>query len=883
MSNKSLHGLERKHELNEEFLYRDTRSAIQKFNDWKRKPQNMAIFFLSAGILAILFPAVNDYIFIVGCLFFLMAMKVQESCPIKMPSQSGLNDVNEPHPATGAASKAKGIFFLGNEVKTAKEIWLTNDDCRQHFLVIGTTGAGKTETLIGFAANSLIWGSGLLFCDGKGDVSVFAKLYALTRRFGREDDLLVLNFMTGNSDLGATGGKIKSNTVNPFSTGSSDSLTQMVVSLMDDSGGEGGMWKGRATAMLTGIMRALCWLRDNGILELNVGAMREFMNLDKIIDLADETKYPEMPPQIRGSIKAYLRSLPGFQEDKGKNQGNTTRDQHGYLEMQFTKILGSLADVYGHIFKTEYGEVDMSDVVLNRRILFVMLPALEKSGDELANLGKIVVANLKGMMGSTLGSEIEGTWYDVVENRQTTSSSPFITILDEVGYYAVEGLALIAAQARSIGFSMVYASQDIPAMERRNEKEAASIIANTNTKVFMRMEEVEKSGKLAVESSGKAIKAQVSGYQGRVSEMGGGGYVDSKEARLEMSERVSFRDLKSQGAGEMHIIYQDNVVRARGFYANPEASLDTGKLSLRANHFIKVVAPSLDDLEANERLPEIMEKLVNPEFVADIKIKEKKAISAVNRDDIDEISLSSRIFTNMDNAKRNPMEGGCGAVGAIAEAMANNISLFNQEVERIRNPKADIDVDDEDDDRRNPFASEQNENSRRSFSDLRKLGQHKKRRSLVKDVDHEIEIDDDEPIDMSKVENNNDTIMRALAAMDFDTEDDVDEKEIDKSIDDALLDKISDSEEGGDNTLEGDAEVDISEVLDASGVLDDNIANYIEDDDAFTIMEEEDKSDGDTETKSGGKEGEEEEDLTAQFLRSLMGDEDEDDDSDKDK
>jgi type IV secretory pathway VirB4 component len=38
---------------------------------------------------------------------------------------------------------------------TGKQVWLTNDDCRQHFLVVGTTGAGKTEALLGFAANAL--------------------------------------------------------------------------------------------------------------------------------------------------------------------------------------------------------------------------------------------------------------------------------------------------------------------------------------------------------------------------------------------------------------------------------------------------------------------------------------------------------------------------------------------------------------------------------------------------------------------------------------------------------------------------------------------------------------------------------------------------------
>jgi intracellular multiplication protein IcmO len=338
----------------------------------------------------------------------------------------------------------------------------------------------NTETLLGFAANALSWGSGFLFCDGKGDVSLFAKVYAMARRFGREDDLLVLNFMNGNSSSDEKSGRLRSNTMNPFAVGSSDSLVQMIVSLMDDVGGDGAMWKGRATAMLTGIMYALCWLRDQGMIELNVGEIRDHMNLKKIIELADEGLFPDLPRKIRHSIRSYLTSLPGYQEDKKEKQAQTTLDQHGYLEMQFTRIFGNLADVYGHIFATPYGEVDMYDVVLNRRLLVIMLPALEKSGDEIANLGKIVVAALKGMMGATLGNKLEGDWESIVDNRPTNSPSPFMVILDEVGYYTVEGMALMAAQARSLGFSMVYASQDLNAMKRLNEKEAQSIIANTN-------------------------------------------------------------------------------------------------------------------------------------------------------------------------------------------------------------------------------------------------------------------------------------------------------------------------------------------------------------------------------------------------------------------
>ena len=668
MAEKTLHGSTAGQEVREEHIVRDTRGAVTKTLAWMQVPMNLATSMIVLAAVAFLFPAVADLCLVVSMLFAWYGLSRKETAPLKLPVQAGVLDANERNPGTGQPMPANGIFFLGNELKTVKEVWLTNSDCRQHFLVIGTTGSGKTEALLGVAANAICWGSGFLFCDGKGDVSLFAKIYAMARRFGREDDLLVLNYMTGNKDLGSTGGKLLSNNLNPFATGSSDTLTQMVVGLMDDAGGDGAMWKGRATAMFTGVMRALTWLRDQGIIDLNVGEIRDHLNLKRIIDLADPGKYPDMPQPVRKSIKSYLSSLPGFQEDKGYKQGQTTLDQHGYLEMQFTKILGSLADVYGHIFHTPYGEIDMADVVLNRRILVIMLPALEKSSDEIANLGKIVVATLKGMMGGTLGSEIEGDWAAVVDNRPTNSPSPFVVILDEVGYYMVDGMDLMAAQARSLGFSLFFAGQDINAMKRNNEKVFGSVIGNTSTKLIMKTEDAE-TAKVAIDAAGKAYRAHLAAYQGQVKEVGSRAYSDNMEARLDHIERINLRDLRDQDAGEMHVLHKDVVVRMKSFYAAPETTVNRKHLLMRANHFISVAKPDAEDIVSQRRLPEIVERLADPDFWS--RMKSDATNSARPVDQPGDIPALARAFADVDASGRSPsnrVETACVAFSIVAAA-----------------------------------------------------------------------------------------------------------------------------------------------------------------------------------------------------------------------
>ena len=84
---------------------------------------------------------------------------------------------------------------------------------RTHVLIFGSTGSGKTEALISMAYNALLQASGFIYVDGKGDNSLFAKLFSMVRSMGREDDMLLINFMTGARDIIGPQEKRLSNTI----------------------------------------------------------------------------------------------------------------------------------------------------------------------------------------------------------------------------------------------------------------------------------------------------------------------------------------------------------------------------------------------------------------------------------------------------------------------------------------------------------------------------------------------------------------------------------------------------------------------------------------------------------------------------------------------
>lgn len=470
----------------------------------------------------------------------------------------------------------------------------------------------NTETLLSLAFNTLVHGSGFIYVDGKGDNSLFMKIFSMLRSMGREDDLLTLNYMTGSRNVSGPQENKLSNTLNPFTTGTSNGLTELIVGLMGggSGGGDGDMWKGRAISMVGAVMRALVWKRDNQNLLLDVEVLRDNILFENIQKLALDS---DLPSEVVSSLNGYLQSLPGYVVGE-ETQEATTLEQHGFLMMQFTRILSSLSDDYGYIFKTNLGEIDFKDIILNNRVLCVLLPALEKSIDELANLGKIVVACLKIMMSAGLGDAVEGETTMLLDTKPTNSLSPYMCILDEYGYYVVTGAAVMPAQARSLGFSMVFAGQDYPSFKKNNNSEEASAtIGNCNIKIFMKIEDPGDTFDLAKKSAGEATVAR-STSQEKSTGVAGTTYNDTMNISFNKESRLDWLDVKSQTEGQAHIIFKSTMIRAYMFYANPKKPK-----TLRLNHFIKVEPPKKAEMdEYLKPVADLERKINNKELIEDI-------------------------------------------------------------------------------------------------------------------------------------------------------------------------------------------------------------------------------------------------------------------------
>jgi intracellular multiplication protein IcmO len=676
-------GLDKDQEQISSALLRDTRTIGQHISDFLKNPSSVAIVLLILGALGFTISALSDITFLIGVVLFFVANSSHYSLPFRMPKRAHCKDYNSPKPGTNKPGTSSGIYYFGNDRKNEEELWFTNDDMRTHVLIFGSTGSGKTEALISIAYNALVQGSGFIYVDGKGDNSLFAKVFSLVRSMGREDDLLLINFMTGARDIIGPQEKRLSNTMNPFSTGSSSMLTQLIVGLMDSGGEKGGgdMWKGRAIAFVEALMRVLVTARDAGYLLLDANSIRNYFSLERLEEMANKVlirdnqepvSLEDFPSVVLEPITNYLANLPGYIPEKKGKQGSQVYEQHGYITMQLTRVFGSLADTYGHIIRTNLPEVDLRDVVLNRRILVVLLPALEKSPEELANLGKIIIASLKTMMASGLGDEVEGMYSKVIERKPTNARTPYLCILDEYGYYAVPGFAVVPAQARSLGFSVVFAGQDLPAFQKASKEEAASIGANTNIKICMKLEDPTDTWEFFMKSAGESYVAHAGGFQADSKSLTGQ-YVDSKSAQFEKRARIDLLDLKEQREGEAHIFFKSRIVRAKMFYANPKAVKE-----IRLNQFVKINAPADAVLRGLVVGFESFQKLLQKggDIFADIDLP---------RDDAQGVA---ELF--MGQSDELPLEKGISALLAYSEQALDSSSAEAEG--KIELPEGQIDV-----------------------------------------------------------------------------------------------------------------------------------------------------------------------------------------------
>lgn len=318
-----------------------------------------------------------------------------------------------------------------------KKSWLLD---KYPLMVIGSTGAGKTENLLSIAKGFLDNKEGVIYFDGKGENILYLKFFSYAQSLGRLSDLYCINFLTGSRDI---------NSIEEEYSHSIDPINPMLGDIeyfKKFFGKEFGL-------VVHGILKHIhqkSHLMDTDSLEST-------MMLNNLIQWSKD-KFKDV-----FELKNYLTFLNICDEatDSGLEEA---LEKHAFCCETAYKTF-HIFKRYKHIFKFDCSVV-MEDIFLKRKILVVLMPALEKSPQELSLMGDLVLAQVT-----------------YVENKlKCYKIHTQNIIVDEFYYFANE---LEEINFNETNNNYIFGTQDVCYY---NTSLTNYLILNTNTFVYMKTE-----------------------------------------------------------------------------------------------------------------------------------------------------------------------------------------------------------------------------------------------------------------------------------------------------------------------------------------------------------------------------------------------------------
>jgi conjugal transfer pilus assembly protein TraD len=330
---------------------------------------------------------------------------------------------------------------------TGEEIFIKSSYRTMHTQVVGTTNAGKTESVIvPWAVDDMKKKRGFILIDGKSDLSLLNKLYAYVKRYDRGKDFKVLSL--SDPDI--------SSSYNPLTGGSPLEITERVFGAFEF---EDPYYKNLQFDYLKNVLEIFDDANETPtFLKLSL-AIGDIKYLDV---LAKKTKNTNLQSWVKAqeSVDAAKREL--------RLSGLLTQINH-FTTGQFLNL-----------FNQENPSISIRKAMEEGQIIYFQLPAMRAQF-----LGK-----------ATAKLALQDLQYAVSERHLSPDGEKkkfFAVYLDDFSEYLTEGFTTMLNKSRSAKVGVTFAHQSLGDIQKLGEDVQNVILTNSNLKIIMRTNEPDSA------------------------------------------------------------------------------------------------------------------------------------------------------------------------------------------------------------------------------------------------------------------------------------------------------------------------------------------------------------------------------------------------------
>lgn len=371
-------------------------------------------------------------------------------------------DINSHSPPT----VQPGDIRLGFVAHSMQELSVTQKAWKQHAMVVGKSGVGKTVMGSWLMMQQIAAGGGLLWIDGKLDPDNIEMLHRMCCWAGRGDDLLVVN----------PGSPTASNTYNPLLDGDADEIASRLGALLPEASNNAAADYFRSGA-INAVGTLIAATRAAGY-AVTFADLRILLSRPRALEwlLSEVRKKGDAQQAMQFSL--FLDKL----RKRDRKTGDDLLDRDELREMfgGLGNRLAQFADGdFGEVMNTYLPETRMKDVVRQGKVLYLALPTMGK-GEAASALGKIVIGDFRSTVAAIQKLP-----------KGERPERPFLGFFDEAGSYVTQAWSRMFEQARSANLVMCPAFQTKGNLGVLGDELRGMVSGNTDTKIFFRPGEPE--------------------------------------------------------------------------------------------------------------------------------------------------------------------------------------------------------------------------------------------------------------------------------------------------------------------------------------------------------------------------------------------------------